>query len=265
MLRAARPPSSRGPPRPCTPAARSRARIGTRRGRGGGAQAARGAGWGDRLLPGLRALLTARPPSQTAAPDGRTPRPPPWCPPRAQVPASPCRPFPREAPKKRLPRRQRGMGLSFRPRAPSPPPPRPAHPTTGLRRGARGAARTAPAPGAPCPPRCLASAMPPGRASETPRIVRTGPPSPPCLPRCPGSWPARSRRRAPPRLPSPWPLPMTSAAPRSHHCPRNATCWDLGNSQGPGAPSRPPHQPGAPVTMSPLHLCSRTRSPSPQV
>ena len=157
------------------------------------------------------------------------------------------------------------MGLSLQPLAPSPQPPHPALPTTGLRRGARGAAQTAPVQGGLYPTPCPASVTPPGRACETPRTAQMGPPSPLCLLRCPGLWPAQNPLRARPHLPFLWLHRTTSTAPPSPLSLRNATCWGLGSSRDPGAQSRRPHQPEALVTMSLLHLCSRITPPSPQV
>lgn len=169
---------------------------------------------------------------------------------------------PKAAPK-RLLSHQQEVGSSRLP--PSLPPPHPAPPMTGHRRGAPGIAQTVPVLESPCPPRCPASATHPGRAFEIPQTAPMGLRSPPCLPRCPGSWPTQSHRRARPRLPSPWPCPMTSRAPTSPRFLRNATCQGRDSSRDPGALSLPHHQPEAPVTTSLLPLCSQITPPKPQV
>lgn len=197
-------------------------------------------------------------------PDGRTPGPPPCYPLRDLVLVGLYHLYLREA-LKRLLSCQQEVDLSLQPPAPSPQPPLPAHPMTGLRRGAQAAALTVLVQGVLCPPRCLASAMPPGRAFETPQTAQMGPRLPRYLPRCPGLWPAQSHLRAHPLLPSPWLHPMISVALPSPHFLRSATCRGLDNNQAPGAQSRHHHQPGAPVTMSPLHLSSQIMPPTPQV
>lgn len=88
--------------------------------------------------------------------------------------------------------------------------------------------------GALCPLHCLVSAMPPGRALEAPQTAQMGLPSPLCLLRCPGLWPAQSHLRVHPHLPSPSLHPMIPMAPLSLHFLRNATCQGLDNSQDPG-------------------------------